>query len=350
MTLTELSYYSRRFLPFGIICFIVLLIFYYAITLFFVFLDSSKPHTVFIDPVFGKIKQPTIQNVISAKPSGYILDTIEGQPVTATESAKVFFIPDAKARINFRQKINAMATTLGIDVTSADYILEGEKDAHFRQASQEAIIDITNFNFSYQYSIRDDVELFLNTSMPERTQVEERAKEFLRSLDQYPEDLAKGKTNFIYSHYDPLTGSLAVVESPNDANMVEVDFYRPDVEIFPIVSPKYFNSQNYVVMVFHNDEPKVVKAQVKFYKKSEEQVGIYPVKTGDIAWEQLKTGKAIYASWDGNMGDKARISKMFLGYLDPDIYQEYLQPVYVFLGKDNFVAYVPAIDDNYFTK
>jgi GTP cyclohydrolase III len=38
---------------------------------------------------------------------------------------------------------------------------------------------------------------------------------------------------------------------------------------------------------------------------------------------------------------------MFLAYLDLDAYAEYVQPVYVFLGNDNFVGYVPAIDDKY---
>jgi hypothetical protein len=38
---------------------------------------------------------------------------------------------------------------------------------------------------------------------------------------------------------------------------------------------------------------------------------------------------------------------MFLGYYDPDIYQKYLQPVYVFLGNNGFVAYVPAIKEEY---
>jgi hypothetical protein len=38
---------------------------------------------------------------------------------------------------------------------------------------------------------------------------------------------------------------------------------------------------------------------------------------------------------------------MFLAYYDPDIYQEYLQPVYVFVGEPNFIAYVPAISNEY---
>ncbi len=38
---------------------------------------------------------------------------------------------------------------------------------------------------------------------------------------------------------------------------------------------------------------------------------------------------------------------MFLGYYDADLYQEYLQPVYVFLGSDNYVGYIPAVRSDY---
>jgi hypothetical protein len=38
---------------------------------------------------------------------------------------------------------------------------------------------------------------------------------------------------------------------------------------------------------------------------------------------------------------------MFFGYLDPDTEQDYLEPVYIFLGDNNFVAYVAGIDDKY---
>jgi hypothetical protein len=38
---------------------------------------------------------------------------------------------------------------------------------------------------------------------------------------------------------------------------------------------------------------------------------------------------------------------MSLVYLDPDFYQPYLQPVYLFIGEDNFSAFVPAVSFEY---
>jgi len=42
------------------------------------------------------------------------------------------------------------------------------------------------------------------------------------------------------------------------------------------------------------------------------------------------------------------LKKMFMGYYDPGIYQQYMQPIYVFLGDDDFVVYVSAIEDSWY--
>jgi hypothetical protein len=39
---------------------------------------------------------------------------------------------------------------------------------------------------------------------------------------------------------------------------------------------------------------------------------------------------------------------VFLGYYDDFAEQEYLQPIYVFVGDDNFLGYVSAIEAGYY--
>lgn len=143
---------------------------------------------------------------------------------------------------------------------------------------------------------------------------------------------------------------MAVLKDNIRANLVEVDFYRPDIDAqpnaVPVVSPKYFNSQNYVLMMFRTDGTfKVLRSQIKFFDKSVEQVGVYPIRSGDEAFADLKKGKGFIVSLPPVT--KITIRKMFLGYFDPDVFQEYLQPVYVFLGDGDFVGYVPAVSGQY---
>lgn len=349
MTLTELSYYSRKLLPFVIIFSIVFMAFFYMIKLLFVYLGGTKKAGVYTNTAFGKIKKPFVKDASSSASFSFTLDTVEGEPVTATDAAKIFFLPPSATRFGYREKIYLMAKVFGFNTEFVKHKLV-DKEANFSDLYQNLNIDITNFNFSYKYKFEKNPGLFTNTTIPEKSVAENKAIDFLKSVSRYPDELSKGKLNTIFLSYNPQTDEFSVSKRPQEANMIEVDFYRPDIEgtpqNIPIVSPKYFNSQNYVLMVFQDKDYKILKAQVRFFEKSNEQVGVYPLKDGNLAWSQLKKGKGIVAQTPKNQGPII-IKKMFMGYLDPDIYQDYLAPVYVFLGENNFVSYIPAVKDDY---
>lgn len=350
-TLTEVSYYTRKFLPFGILAFIILFIMFYAVKLLFMTLFGFRgPQKVYTNTVFGKIKKPQVK--VASPPAGlkFTLDTIEGRPVTATQAAKVYFLPPQAARFGYREKIYLVAKTLGFDTALIKHKLI-DTEASFVDSKQKLAIDITNFNFQYQYSFEKDPAVFTKTVIPSKNEIENKAINFLKTVGRYPEELSKGKTNIIYLRYNPQTKGFTFFPRPTaDVNAAEVDFYRPDVDGLSSVSPSYFNSQHFVIMTFYDSGTfKVLKAQIKFFEKSEEQVGTYPVKSGETAWQELQAGGGMIISFPGQKSE-VTIKNMFMGYLDPDFYQDYLQPVYVFLGESNFVAYVSAVDNSYFTE
>ncbi len=346
MTLTELSYFSRKFTPFGVIAVLLILIFYYTIKIVISIpnapVDPGNP----INPVFGKIKKPEIKNATDSKGITFNLDTIEGKPIDGPPVANVYFLTPSNTKVGYRMGSENMAKVLGINVETANRSVEAPNYV-FSDDRQKLNVNITTFNFNYQYEIQPEDEFFKTAYIPSSTEITNKSVDFLKTMGRYPDELAKGKTNIIYLYYNSETKELSVTNTPEEANMVEVDFYRPDIETYPFFSPKYFNSQNYLLMVFHSDGYKIVRAQIQFFEKSTEQVGVYPVKTGEKALEDLKNGKGIMVLKPEG-ADSLTIKEMLIGYLDPDEYQEYLQPVYVFLGdKDqNFVGYVPAVDDS----
>lgn len=348
MTLTEISFYSRKMLPIAVIFFIVFFIFVYAIKLMFMYADMSKPHTVYTNPVFGPITKPYVKDASSSASYSFTLDTIEGQPITASEAAKVYFLPQATARFGYVQKIYPIAKSFGFDIELIKHSLQ-EKNAMFKDDARKLSIDISNYNFRYEYSFAQTPELFETVILPSKKEIENKAIDFLKLVGRYPEELSKGKTNIVYLSYDPEQESMTPIQRSIDANAVEIDFYRPDIDLFSTVSPSYYNSQNFMVVTFQEGEMVILRAQIAFFEKSEEQIGTYPLKTGDIAWEELKTGKGIVIS-PGKTQKDIVIKKMFSAYYDSDIYQQYLQPVYVFLGTDNFVGYVPAVDNQFLTE
>lgn len=347
MTLTEVSYYTRKFLPFVFLFFIIFLIFFYAIKLFFIYLASLQPKKIYTNPVFGKIKKPYLPEASGSAGFNFTLDTIEGKPITASESAKVYFLPPSIARFGYREKIYLMAKTFGFDTMLVKHTLIG-KEAIFSDEKQKLTIDITNFNFRYDYYFEEEVDLFSQPLIPSKKEIENKAIDFLTTVGRYPNELAKGKININLMRYDWQEKKIIAVSRSNEANIVEVNFYRPDIEGIAVVTPGFPSSQNYVVFTFFEEGFRVLRAQVKFFEKSEEQMGVYPLKTGEVVWEQLKKGQGLVVSAPSDQKNIV-IKNMFLAYLDPDVYQEYLQPVYVFLGEPNFIAYVPAVSDDFLT-
>ncbi|MFS8159376.1 MAG: hypothetical protein ACMG6E_04025, partial [Candidatus Roizmanbacteria bacterium] len=186
--------------------------------------------------------------------------------------------------------------------------------------------------------------LFETSKLPNESTIIEEAKAFLQQMGRYPQDIAKGTAHIVYMQYDVQGETFTVVQNPKKANVVEIDFFRPDVDLISVVSPKYFTSQNFVAFTFPGEKPEIIKASVQFFDQDTQNTAMYPVKTGDQAWEDLKSKKGVIIA-NQNPSSTIKVTKMLFAYLDPDMYQPYLQPVYVFLGDNNFVAYVSAVPD-----
>lgn len=343
MTLTELSYYFRKYLPFFVLFCLIFLIFFYSIKLALIYLNSNQTTVTYTNPIFGKINPPVINQSTTSQGIKFTLDTVEGAPVTSTDSANVYFLPQINPRFGYNEKVALMAKSFGFDTSVDQYKLIG-RTATYTDMDKTLSIDISNFNFKFDRTVNNDLfaSVAATLTIPSETVIQNQATSFLQTIGRYPDELAKGTTNVIYLKYNPGNQNFVNVDSPNNAQLVEVDFYRPNIDIYPVVSPKFFTSQNYVVMLFQGTDYQIIKSQIAFFEKSDSQVGTYFVKTGDQAWAELNSGKGIVVA--GTDGQKdVTIKSMKLEYLDPDTYQNYLQPVYVFLGDGNFVAYVQAV-------
>lgn len=350
MTLTELSYHVRRLLPFAILSCLIFLILFYSVKLFFLVIESNQPTTIATNPAFGKITGPILEQATSSAGLKLILDTVEGQPVTASDTGKVFFLPKSATRFGYREKIYMMAKSFGFDTERVVHrLVENDTRALFDDGQKTLTIDISNFNFEFNQRFDASLSASIETTIPSKKEIENKTIDFLKKVDRYPDELGRGKTNIIYLRYDQPLNDFVNVSRASEAKMVEVDFYRPDIDGTSTVSPKFFNSQNYLIVMFEGFNIRVLKGRIAFFEKSEEQVGVYPLKTGDTAWQELTSGQGIVVA--GTSGtSKVVIKKMFLGYLDPDIYQNYIEPVYVFVGDNDFVSYIPAVSNDYLIK
>lgn len=341
MSLTELSYYFRKYLPYFILFCLIFLIFFYSVKLTLIYLENNKTVTIYTNPIFGPVSRPEIPRSSSSAGLKFTLDTIEGHPVTATDTARVFFLPQYNPRFGYSEKIYLMAKSFGFDTEMVKHQLSG-KIATFSDSEKTLTIDISNFNYKFDRKVDNNLFLSSQLTIPTKTIIENKTVDFLKKIGRYPSELGKGTIKVIYLKYNPINQNFVNVEKSSQAQLVEIDFYRPDIDDYSIVTPKFFNSQNYVIMLFQGNDYQVIKSQIAFFEKSEEQVGTYWIKTGEEAWSELNSGLGFVVA--GTQGQKNIVIKdMKLRYFDPDIYQNYLQPVYVFLGEGNFVGYVPAV-------
>lgn len=352
MSLTEISYYIRKYSPFVVLGLILIVVFYLFMVALFNYLASLSPQKMQLDPIFGKINKTITQVKIDYPDQlNLTLDTIEGTPVTASQTARVYYLPPKIPQFGYREKIILSAKEVGFNTEIVKFTMQ-DNVASFSDAKQNLNIDVDNYNFNYKYNFENDSSIFKDSKIAQRNIVENRVKvdavTFIGKIKKFPEELSQGKERIIYLNYDEYKNEFDVVKRKEDANAIEVDFYRADIDGTGTIPPKYFNSQNYVVLTYSkNETPKVIKAEFRYFEKETTKIGVYPLKTGQQAWDDLKNKNGTIISLGTNTGNNIAIKSMKLFYFDPDIYQSYLQPVYVFVGENGFVAYVEAVSESY---
>ena len=91
--------------------------------------------------------------------------------------------------------------------------------------------------------------------------------------------------------------------------------------------------------------PQVVSGRF-FYQKILDESSTYPIISAKDAYEKLAKGDAYIASHSGN-DLNILIKRVYLGFYAEGHSQDYLTPVVIFEGNNDFIAYVPAVKDEW---
>lgn len=278
-------------------------------------------------------------------PEELTLETPRSRLPQFSDRAKVFAMEVPSPSLLADDRARTIAAAYGF--TTQPEMLDANNYRWIKYQPIEYIFEINliNYNFTIRSDYQTRPELVASRSLPEKHDAVQAVKSYLRKSDSLFEDVATASGEVSYVRV--LAGELFPAVSLSDANFVQVDLNRVPVDgelqmhspegrvgIVSALITGALDGDNRIVQL-HNYQQKVLY----------ELVHTYPLKPINQAWNELQEGLGYVAS--GRSLEKAVIRDVSLGYFDSFNAQEYLQPIYVFSGDDNFIAYVHAIDSSY---
>ena len=354
MTLSELALQVRLLAKFIAILFGVIIVFVLLIVILLNLLKKPEPKTVYIDPIFGKLERLVFEKGEKQTGLKFVLDTVNGQLPETTPSANVYYIPESKSTLAYLSQIKNLAESFGFNTEVVEAEPIGESWVKFEDATKGLEVNLKNYHFYFYHKPSETLENLIEATPEAKfTYLEDRfqetAREVLRSRGSYPTYLASGKINLVYQSYDVNDERFYPTPSNQVPQAVRIDFFRKDEDL-NVVTPSFVESQNYVILAPLNKDVDLIETKYTSFTKFDDNPGIYPLISSHEAWEKLTGGQAYTVALDKNSKGKIKIKKIDLAYYDPETYQPYFQPIFVFIGDHDYRSYLPAVKQKYLVK
>lgn len=294
---------------------------------------------------FGKLPPIFFPESINKKFT-YSIDTLSGELPSLPDRTNVYEMEKPGPDILAVQRATEKVSSIGFDNKP-----EQLSDILYRWASpgppaKSLVLNVNLASFTLYSSFLTDPVVLSGTSLGDEESAVSTAKTFLNALNLYPEDIDEDKTKIeLFSINNEVLGPT---ESLSRAKLISVSFFQLDKDEIKMVYPGGTNSPMNLVIGSGERNPQVVNARF-FYQKTTEESATYPIKTAEEAFEELKSGKGKVVTQKGD-NLNTTIKDVYLGLYSEGKLQEYLMPVIVFEGTNDFVAYVSAVKDEWIEK
>jgi hypothetical protein len=286
------------------------------------------------------------QQVSTEKPDSYILETANGRLPAFEDRASVFFMPFAPPSLLGDQRAKQLAAQL--DFVFEPQIINARTYRWTRSQPLASVLemDIQDYTFTLTTDYKSRVELLTKQNVPSSVEAVERVKSLLEKMELLTPDLTTASGEVLL--YKAVGDTLEPAVSISDTDFIQVDITRTPID----GRYRMYTSEGYVGTVtaivaggnLGNDDS-IVELQYRHHPVDYSVSHTYPLRSVNEAWQLLQAGEGYIAG--GAELDQAVIRNVELGYFDSFVDQEYLQPIYVFLGDDGFMGYIPALDQEY---
>lgn len=266
------------------------------------------------------------------------------------------FLPNFSDRARVYKIVAPQPTLLGLEktrekVAQVDFISNGVQISEdtYQWVDQEKSLQrkITinifsgDFNLSSPYLVTPSLQTFSRTD--EKEEIIEEAKSFLSSMSLLPSDIDEKKTKTTLFSIEG--SALAPTSKISNTKIVKVDFFQKDVDSMPIYYENGITSTINLLLGKEKNILQVVDATY-FHKDISQASSTYAIKSASQAFEELKKGKG-YIAYKPEGIVEFTIKEVFLGYYTGKKEQEFLMPIVVFKGDNDFVGYVSAVRDEW---
>lgn len=276
----------------------------------------------------------------------YEIDTLSGELPIFPISEKVYKMEQRGRDILAVEKINQKVAGFGFNNRPQQISDFTYKWINPSPPDQKLTFNIKLNEFNLNSSYLNYKEMLQSNNFQNKTQPINTASSFINGVGMNLTDIDQEKTKIYFSN---ITANDNIpVEKATDSNIATVYFFQKDIDKLPIVYPQGINSSMKIITGAGKLMGIVLEASFSHQNVLDESA-TYPIKTAQEAYDDLRSGKAYIASHVGD-DTKILIKEIYPALFYEGKLQEYMIPVIVFEGNNDFVAYVPAVRDEWLNK
>lgn len=347
--LTTVSVRARQGIRWGIYLVVFLIVGRFVLDFGIRLYNQVKPPTI-VPPTLGFGDQ--LQPIVFPKQTSelptltYTVETADGFLPKFPEQLKVYAFEKKAANLFSYEDMVSKAGVFGF---GSPPLKKSERIYQFTHSRVPSTLeaDVITSSFSISYNLAADTSP-LNSRSPSVAAATKVLTEKLKNSGLYPQDIKDGKVENIYlkAAGQNLTKALSLA----DAQLVQVSFFRQgigdDNSRIPVVTPDPEKGNIWFFVSGSSDRDKqIVAGEYRYFPVDLTLSNTYPIKTAKQALDDLAKGKGYIANLGKNIDGKVAVDNIYLAYYDPNEPSDLMQPVVVIEGRDDFVAYVPAITD-----
>lgn len=343
MSLTYTAYASRQLIKYGgsgLIAFVLLW------TIGSISINAYRlAHPKYIAPTVRYGKLPKIvfpENNFEKKT--FTFEFTNDKVPTFSDQAKVYIIYRSTTKIIALEQGKEVARQFGFEDEPIE-INEGVYEFKDKKTNKTLVMNVLGGDFKFKYPYLEDTSILEAKNVPDKAKAIEMAGTFLESGQKYTDDLKNGEQKI--SYWKISNGTLKSVLAQSEASLVRVDFYRKKLDDKFEITSSQLGEAPVSVLVSGSEikDKEIVEANFKYANIDRESFSTYPIKTIEQATTALNSGN--YWSPSDIPEKNVVIRDVGLIYYEPVVLTQYVQPLFIFKGDNNFVAFVSAIGSSY---